>query len=112
MNRRKIAVKELKRGNQYHFIPRLNVHDILTGFGSGSLRRRGNNWEVRWRSVQGLPDGNTKYLLHPESSGLDDRDFAQRILNRKLQETGGHRPTVVDPRKVSYEDLRQNWPQD
>lgn len=36
------------------------------------------------------------------------RGEAQRRLRAKLQLIGGRRPTVTDPRKVSYEDLRQN----
>ena len=53
--------------------------------------------------------GNTEYIQHSASTGSSDKEFAQRFLNRKLQETGGRRPTVVDPRKVSYENLRENW---
>src|SRR5260370_24340718 len=43
-----------------------------------------------------------------ESAGPDDKKEAQRRLRAKLQLVGGRRPTVTDPRKVSYEDIRQN----
>ena len=44
-----------------------------------------------------------------ESSGSDDRQFAQRQLRAKLQLAGGRRPTDADPHKVSYSDLRDNF---
>ena len=44
-----------------------------------------------------------------ESTHSDDRQFAQRTLHSKLQQAGGRRPTVVDPQKVSYDDLRDNF---
>ena len=77
--------------------------------GSGSIRLRGNKWEVRWREVRRNSDGSSDYIQHSEFTGSDDRDYAQKILNRKLEETGGRRPATVDPDKVSYENLRQNW---
>jgi integrase len=44
-----------------------------------------------------------------ESTGSDDKQFAQRCLRVKLTQLGGRRPTVVDPQKVSYTDLRDNF---
>src|ERR1700691_905063 len=78
-------------------------------YGTGNLLLRGTTWYARWRQVVSTPDGSTEYVQYSESTGSDDRNFAPRVLNRKLQETGGHRPRAVDPRKLSYEDLRQNW---
>ncbi len=82
---------------------------LRSRYGTGNLLLRGNTWYARWREVREQPDGSRESVLHSESTASDDKDFAQRYLNRKLQETGGRRPTVVDPRKVSYDDLRQNW---
>jgi integrase len=78
-------------------------------YGTGTLLLRGTIWYAKWREVRRQPDGVPEYIQHSESTGSDDKEFAQRFLNRKLQQIGGRRPTVVDPRKVSYEDLRRNW---
>jgi integrase len=78
-------------------------------YGTGNLLLRGTTWHARWREVRSLPNGSVDYVQHSMSTGSNDKNYAQRFLNRKLQETGGHRHTMVDPRKVSYEDLRQNW---
>jgi integrase len=43
------------------------------------------------------------------STHSPDREFAEKFLRRKLVEIGGRRPTVVDPDKVSYENLRENF---
>ena len=43
-----------------------------------------------------------------KSSGSDDRQLAQKMLRTELQRVGGRHPTVVDPQKVSYDDLRDD----
>lgn len=78
-------------------------------YGSGSLKQRGNIWWIQYRSVKRLPDGTSEYVRHRESTKSDDRDYAQRQLNKKLQEVGGHRPRVVAPGEISYEDLRDAY---
>lgn len=63
---------------------------------------------MAWYEHTRQPDGITKPERRFESTGTDDKKEAQRRLRAKLQLVGGRRPTVTDPRKVSYEDLRQN----
>jgi len=63
---------------------------------------------MSWYEPLRQPDGTTKCTRHFESTGSDDKKEAQRRLRAKLQLVGGRRPTVTDPHKVSYEDLRQN----
>jgi integrase len=78
-------------------------------YGSGSLKRIGRIWHAKWREVRRHPDGRVDYVQHRESTRSDDYDFAQKFLNRKLAAVGGRRPAVVDPTKVSYDDLRNNF---
>jgi integrase len=44
-----------------------------------------------------------------KSSGSEDRQVAQKLLRVELQRVGGRRPTSVDPTKVSYDALRDNF---
>jgi integrase len=81
-------------------------------YGSGSLGLRGSIYWIQYREVKHLPNGETKYVRHRESTKSTDRDYAQRILNKKLQEIGGRRPRVVDPNEISYEDLRDAYAQE
>jgi integrase len=78
-------------------------------YGSGSLYQRGAIWHVSYREVKRLPDGNTKYVQHRVSTHSQDREFARKFLNRKLLEVGGRRPMMVEPDKVSYETIRDNY---
>jgi integrase len=79
-------------------------------YGDGCVYRQGGRriWWMAWYETVRQPDGITKCVRHYESTGTDDKKEAQRRLRAKLQLVGGRRPTVTDPRKVSYEDLRQN----
>lgn len=70
--------------------------------------RGGGIWHIKWREVKRYPDGRIEYIQHCESTRSTDKKFAQRCLYRRLQEVGGRRPMLVDPRKVSYSDLREN----
>ena len=45
-------------------------------------------------------------MQHSKTTHSTDKVFAQRFLNKKLQEIGGRRPLTVDPSEVTYEDLR------
>lgn len=77
-------------------------------YGSGGIWQRGNVFWVRYRQVIRRADGVVTYKQHRESTGSADRDYAERFLRTKLQELGGRRPTVVDPKRISYEDIRDN----
>ena len=81
-------------------------------YGSGSLGLRGNIYWIQYREVKHLPNGETEYVRHRESTRSSDRDFAQRVLNKKLQEIGGRRPRVVDPHEITYEMLRDAYAQE
>jgi integrase len=79
-------------------------------YGDGCVyRQKGRRiWWMSWYEPLRQPDGTTKCTRHFESTGSEDKKEAQRRLRAKLQLVGGRRPTVADPHKVSYEDLRQN----
>jgi len=70
---------------------------------------RGDIWHIKYREVKRHPDGCTVYFQHSESTHSTDREYAQRMLNRKLQVVGGRRAMLVDPKKVTYDDLKQNF---
>ncbi|HJY87002.1 MAG TPA: tyrosine-type recombinase/integrase, partial [Candidatus Acidoferrales bacterium] len=78
-------------------------------YGSGGIYQRGRVFWVRYRQVIRRPDAVIDYVQHRESTGSGDREHAEHFLRTRLQEIGGRRPTHVDPKKVSYEDLRQNF---
>jgi integrase len=78
-------------------------------YGTGGLWQRGPIWWIRYREVRRKPDGTVEYLQHRESTRSEDRDYAERLLRSKLLAIGGRHHAVVDPRKVSYEDLRENF---
>jgi integrase len=78
-------------------------------YGSGSLKKRGNVWWIQVREVKHLPNGESQYIRHQESTKSADREFAQRCLNKKLGEIGGRRPRVVDPNEITYEMLRDAY---
>ena len=78
-------------------------------YGDGCIYRRGRVWWITWYEPQTQPDGTVSRVKAYASTGSEDRQFAQRVLRSKLQEVGGRRRTVVDPKKVSFEDLRDNF---
>lgn len=81
-------------------------------YGDGCIYRRKKNtgpWWITWHEPEVQPDGTTKRVKRYESTKSEDKKFAQRVLRSKLQEVGGRRPTVVDPKKVSFDDLRDNF---
>jgi len=78
-------------------------------YGSGNLWLRNEIWWVRYREVRRKPDGTTEYVQHCKSTKSSDRKYAERFLRNQLTAIGGRRPTVVDPEKVSYEDVRENF---
>ncbi len=79
-------------------------------YGDGCVyRQQGRStWWLTWYEPRRAPDGTITRRKCYESSRSEDKKLAQRMLRAKLQALGGRRPTVTDPRKVSYEDLRQN----
>ena len=79
-------------------------------YGDGCIyRQKGRRiWWMTWYEDRRRPDGSIMREKCYESTGSEDRNFALRRLRSKLQLLGGRRPTTIDPRKVSYEDLRQN----
>jgi integrase len=78
-------------------------------YGDGCIYRRGRVWWITWHEPRRSAGGAITRVKMFKSTGSEDRGFAQRALRGKLQEIGGRRPTVVDPEKVSYEDLRDNF---
>jgi integrase len=68
-------------------------------YGDGSVYLRGRIWWMTWY------DQGEK--VH-KSTEQEDRKVAQRMLRTELQRVGGRRPTVLDPQKVYYEQLREN----
>jgi integrase len=77
-------------------------------YGSGSLWLRGTIWWVKWREVRHPPGGVAEYIQNAESTGSEDREFAEGVLKNKILDTGGRRPTVVPSGKITYDDLRKN----
>jgi integrase len=80
-------------------------------YGDGCVyQQRGRRiWWLAWYEAIRQPDGTTRCERRFESTGTDDKKEARRRLRAKLQLVGGRRLTATDPRKVSYEDLRQNF---
>jgi integrase len=79
-------------------------------YGSGNLWLRGRIWWIRYREIdQRAKDKKHRYVHHCESTGSEDREYAQRVLNARLTAQGGRRPTETDPKKVTYENVRDNF---
>ena len=64
---------------------------------------------MTWYESRRSPDGTVAHVRKFQSSGSDNKKLAQRMLRSKLQLAGGRRPTSVDPEKVSYDDLCENF---
>ena len=78
-------------------------------YGDGCVYKNGRLWWLAWYEQRRSPDGTVTRDRKFQSSGSDDKKLAQRMLRSKLQLAGGRRPTSVDPEKVSYDDLRENF---
>lgn len=78
-------------------------------YGSGSIKQVGRYWYIKWREVRRLPDGTAEYIQHRESTGSEDKAFAQKCLNRKLQDTGGRRAFIPDADEITYEEIRDQY---
>lgn len=78
-------------------------------YGNGCLYLRGRIYWISWRETVRRPDGSTNHAQHFESTKSEDKKFAQRVLRTRLQAQGGRRTLAVDPRKVSWEDVRDNF---
>lgn len=80
-------------------------------YGDGCVyRQKGRTtWWLTWYEPRRAADGTITREKMYKSSGSDDRQVAQKMLRTELQRVGGRRPTVVDPQKVSYDDLRDNY---
>jgi integrase len=76
-------------------------------YGDGCVYKNGRLWWLSWYEATRAADGSITRTRKFQSSGTDDKKLAQKILRSKLQLIGGRRPTVVDPQKVSYQDLRE-----
>lgn len=72
-------------------------------YGTGNLWLRGNIWWIRYRE-----NVNGASIQRYESTHSEDKVHAKKVLNSKLQALGGKRPTLVDPKKVTYDLLREN----
>ena len=80
-------------------------------WGDGCVyRRRGvrSLW-ITWYAPERQTDGTVRRVRKSMSTGSDDLQFARRMLRGKVQEAGGRQPTVGDPRKVSWERIRDNF---
>jgi len=79
-------------------------------YGDGCIYQQegSKNWYIQWYEPSRQPDGTIKRVRHFAATHTDDRQVAQRALRAKLQAIGGRRPSVIDPQKVTYEDLREN----
>lgn len=66
-------------------------------------------WWLAYYVTHRAPDGTVTRDRKFKSSGSEDKKVAQKLLRAELQRIGGRRPTVLDPEKVSYEDLRENF---
>ena len=80
-------------------------------YGDGCVYRQTGRttWWLTWYEPRRGPDGTVTREKMYKSSGTDDRQLAQKMLRTELQRVGGRRPTVADPQKVSYDDLRDNF---
>lgn len=78
-------------------------------YGDGCIYDRGGIWWISWHEARRQNDGTIERQKCYASTHSNDKKFAQRQLRAKLQTLGGRRPSIVDPEKVSYEDLRQNF---
>lgn len=79
-------------------------------YGSGNLWLRGRIWWIRYREIDSrAKDKKHRYVHHYESSGSESKGYAQQLLNKRLTALGGRRPTETDPKKVTYENLRDNF---
>jgi integrase len=77
-------------------------------YGDGGVYLRGRIWWICYREVNPLASGEKRHVQHCESTGSEDRKFAQRLLRSRLMAQGGRRRTVTEPGSVRYEDLREN----
>ena len=78
-------------------------------YGDGCIYLRGKTWWITWHEPQRLPDDTITHQKCFESTGSGDKELAQRILRAKLQLIGGQPPKTVASKKVTYDDLRQNF---
>lgn len=80
-------------------------------YGDGCVyRQTGRNiWWLTWYEPLRSEDGTLRRAKRYRSSGSSDRQVAQKMLRAELTRVGGRRPTTVDPEKVSYEDIRDNY---
>jgi integrase len=78
-------------------------------YGDGCVYKNGRLYWLSWYVERRTADGTVTRERKFESSGSDDKKFAQRILRGKLQELGGRRRTEVDPQKITYLDVMDNF---
>jgi integrase len=78
-------------------------------YGDGCVYKNGRLWWIAWYETRRAPDGSVTRERKFRSTGTDDKKKAQTILRSRLEQVGGRRPTVTDPEKVTYEQLRENF---
>ena len=75
-------------------------------YGSGSLKKKGTAWAVRWREMEIAPDGSRKKVLRYKTLGPVSKKEASRILSNHLALAGTNR--IQRPR-VLFEMLAAQW---
>jgi integrase len=82
-------------------------------YGDGCVyRQKGRRiYWISWYEPMRQANGTIEHVRRFLSTGTEDKKIAQCRLRAKLQLVGSRRPTIADPNKVMYEDLRANFMQ-
>ena len=64
---------------------------------------------MKWHELQRKPDGTTEDVPRYKSTGSTDRKFAQGVLRSELMALGGRPVAEINPQKVTYEQVRDNF---
>ena len=78
-------------------------------YGSGSLKKTGTGWELRWRETEIGRDGTLKKVLKYKSLGQVPKKEATRLLNERLALAGTDQ---VQRSRVAFEALAARWERD
>lgn len=75
-------------------------------YGSGSLKKTGTGWTLRWREMEIAPDGSRKKVLRYKTLGPVSKKEASRVLSNHLALAGTNRGQRS---RVSFEMLAAQW---